>query len=199
MEDAAHRVLHMTSPLQRGGVNIIWRKKEMERKLKKIGGGGLPMESYCHIVSVELSFAAALSVIYPLFQDCHFAFLFSHERKILKFADPEVASFFGCTRPRSAGRNHQKDVWWFPERVGNPLSSPRSYLLFGGAFSLGWRGRSGRSGRGGLRSAPMLIFVVCEGGRVVRGGGHTDVSIGLSACLLSGVVGSCNFFPRKRG
>lgn len=54
--------------------------------------------------------------------------------------------FFGCTRPRSAGRNHQKDAWWFPERLGNPLSSPRLDLLSGGDFSPGWRGRSGRGG-----------------------------------------------------
>lgn len=63
-------------------------------------------------------------------------------------------------------------------------------------------GGGGAGGAGGeaLRSAPMLMFVVCEGGRVVRGGGHTDVSIGLSACLSPGVEGgSSNFFPRKRG
>lgn len=64
--------------------------------------------------------------------------------------------------------------------------------------SLGGGGAGGAGGEA-LRSAPMLMFVVCEGGRVVRGGGHTDVSIGLSACLLSGVGGSSNFLPRKRG
>lgn len=60
-------------------------------------------------------------------------------------------------------------------------------------------GGGGAAGAGGeaLRSAPMLMFVVCEGGRVVRGGGPTDVSIGLSACLLSGVGGggAPTFFP----
>lgn len=173
----------------------------MERKFKKKEGGGCP---WSHIVPVEVCFAAALSVIYPLFHDCRFAFLFSRwdlkENHTICMKISRGCFFFGCTRPRSAERNHQKDAWWFPEQDGNPLSSPRLYLLFGGDFSHGWRGRSGRSGRGGSALCSH-VDVCCLRGwprcerRGTHGRVHWSVCVPVVRCVCVWGGGAPTFFP----
>lgn len=104
--------------------------------------------------------------------------------------------FWDAHAPARLVGTTKKDAWWFPERVGNPLSSPRLYLLFGGDFSLARRGRSGRSGRGGSALCSH-VDVCCLRGwpRCERRGTHGRVHWSVCTPVVRCGGGAPTFFP----
>lgn len=87
-------------------------------------------------------------------------------------------------------------AWRTPDPVWEPpvTAPPPSALQWRLGLQPGWKGRSRRR----LRFAPMLMFVVCEGGNAVRGRGH-DVNGGLPSGLAARLPGkTATFLPNPR-